>query len=106
MNRAKRITTLLAFVLIAIAMHPAKAKADSRVYLGLDLGGIVAAFDTGPRYVHYGPPVVYERGHAWRPLPPPYPPPRWHGHRPPPRWYSHDHRRDHHRPQSWHRHRR
>jgi hypothetical protein len=97
MKTSLKMTALLTFTLLAITLQPGQAKAGSRVYVGLDLGGIVAAFDTGPRYVHYRPPVVYERWHAWRPAPPPYPPPRYHSHRPPPRWYHDDYRRGHHR---------
>ncbi len=85
----KRLRNLLALMILAAiaAIVPAqKAQAGSRVYVGVDLGPVVAAFDTGPRYV-YSPPVVYERPRIWLPPPPPpraYRPVRWHHHQPPP----------------------
>lgn len=94
---------LAALLLCCITtLIPNQAKAG--VYVGVDLGGVMAAFDSGPRYGYYPPPVVYRP--YWQPPPPPCPPPRWHYHRPPPRhWHGHDHwrehRRHHHRHHRW-----
>lgn len=108
MKTSRILLALLILVGITAMLPSAKAEANSRVYVGVDLGGLVAAFDTGPSYGYgtryvYAPPVHYApRWHTWRPAPPrPYPPPRWHHHPPPPdhgryhHWRSHWHHRDH-----------
>ncbi|MGE4559390.1 MAG: hypothetical protein AB7E77_04275 [Desulfobulbus sp.] len=98
MKTSRILFTLLFLAGISTFLPPANARAHSRVYVGFDLGGVIGAFDSGPRYV-YSPPVVYERRPAWRPAPPPpYPPPRWYRHYPPPpRFYGPSHYRSHHR---------
>lgn len=94
MKTAHLLAGLMLFCL-ATTFIPSKAKAG--VYVGVDLGGVMTAFDSGPRYHHYPPPVVYRP--YWRPPPPPCPPPRWQYHRPPPhRWYGHYHWRGHRHP--------
>lgn len=101
-----KTTYVLAALLLACMTTPLiPNQAKAAVYVGVDLGGVTAAFDSGPRYGYgyYPPPVVYRP--AWRPPPPPCPPPRWHHHRPPPRhWYGGDHWRE--QPRHHHRHRR
>ena len=69
----KQLPVVLALMIVAAiaAITPAnQAQADSRVIVGVDLGGVVAAFESRPRYI-YSRPVVYERRHTWRSLPPP-----------------------------------
>lgn len=103
MKKFRNLLALMILTAIAALVPPQKVQAASRVYVGVDLGGIVAAFDTGPRYV-YSPPVVYERPYTWRPAPPPphaYPPPRWH-HRPPlPPPHCDRYRHRHHQDDPW-----
>nr|WP_321465592.1 hypothetical protein [uncultured Desulfobulbus sp.] len=97
----KQLPVVLALMIVAAiaAITPAnQAQADSRVIVGVDLGGVVAAFESRPRYI-YSRPVVYERRHTWRSLPPPpraYPPPRWHRQPPPPPRHHVHHGRWHH----------
>ncbi|MDD2466972.1 MAG: hypothetical protein PHI97_23500 [Desulfobulbus sp.] len=104
MKNYRILLSLLILAAISAVLPADKAQAGSRVYVGLDLGGVIAAFDSRPHYV-YTPPVVYERWHAWRLAPPPpcayYPPPRWRHHPPPPPPYYDRHRERHHRDRDW-----
>lgn len=100
--KTSHVLAALLLSCITTSLIPDQAKAG--VYVGVDLGGVMAAFDSGPRYGYYPPPVVYRP--YWQPPPPSYPPPRWHHHRPPHRWYDHDHYRrelprHHHRHHRW-----
>jgi len=78
-----------------MASQPKPAAADSRVYVGADFGGVVAAYDDGPRYVHHRPPPQYYSWDRWRPAPPRhYRAREWRHYLPPA--YSHEYRRPHH----------
>ena len=100
--KTAQVLAALLLSCITTTLIPDKAKAG--VYVGVDLGGVTAAFDSSPRYGYYPPPVVYRP--YWQPPPPPCPPPRWQYHRPPPRHWHDDepwweYRRHHHRHHRW-----
>jgi len=105
MKQLRNLMTLMILAAISAGMPATEAQAESRVHVGVDLGGIVAVFDHGPRYV-YQPPVVYEPRHAWRPPPRVYSPPRWHHSPPPPPPHYDRYRHRHQQAHMWDRHRR
>ncbi|MBV5318192.1 MAG: hypothetical protein JZU50_10335 [Desulfobulbaceae bacterium] len=98
-NRTMIPWGLLLLVLITLAGQPQKAQARDNVYIGADLGGLVMAFNTYPRYEYRPPPCPPPRG--WYPRDRYYPPPVVYGR---PHYRSHRadwndyprHRRDRH----------
>jgi len=73
-NRTRVPWGLLLLVLIALAGQADRAEARDSVYIGADLGGLVMAFNTGPR-THYLPPAPYPPPRAWHHHGHYYPPP-------------------------------
>ncbi len=72
-NRIVVPWSLLLLVLVAVLGQSQKAQARDSVYIGADLGGLVMAFNTSPRYGYGPPPCPPPRG--WYPRGRYYPPP-------------------------------
>ena len=108
MKRIALFSALVILSVLSVTAQPTTAQAESRVYVGVDLGALIAAYDHGPRYVYPVPVVekrhfikhrphrVYYKARHHRYAPPPERWYRYHDrHRPGHRWS--DGRREHHR---------
>ncbi|MBM9615132.1 hypothetical protein JWJ90_12670 [Desulfobulbus rhabdoformis] len=99
MKRIALFSALAILSVVTLVSKPSTAQAESRIYVGVDLGPVIAAFDHGPRYV-YPVPVVHKRHYVSHRPHRIYHKVRHHRYAPPERWYRYN---DRHRPSHrWH----
>lgn len=91
------VGSTLLLALVVMAGQPDKAKAGSRVHVGIDLGGLFVPVDYYPRHGHYRPPPDYYGRDRWYRVSPPPPPRGLYRHQAPPVYYN-EYRRPQHRP--------
>jgi hypothetical protein len=97
MNSKMIIAGGMLLALMVMAGQPEKVNADTRVHVGIDLGGLFVPVDYHPRHGRYYPPPVYYERDRWYRVPPPPPPRGWYRRQAPPVYYD-EYRRPHHRP--------